>query len=143
MKKNIPSSWVAVGLVKVRPTPDFVLDKISKHFDISLDALLEHKRAADIVMVRHITFYFLRKYCEIHLTKIGKMFNRDHTTVIHGVRKVKTLLEIKDAEYTYHVKKIKKLIKSWKVYNKKGTTSLNNKYPKYDENINITKYLRV
>jgi len=49
----------------------------------------------EIVEVRQIAMYFLRKYTRLSLKNIGSHFgNRDHSTVIHSLKKVQDLAEV-------------------------------------------------
>ncbi len=36
--------------------------------------------------------YMMRECTGLSLIKIGELFDRDHTTVLHGVKKVETLM---------------------------------------------------
>jgi hypothetical protein len=54
------------------------------------------RRTADIAYKRHIFYYLARKHSISSLTSIGKFMNRDHTSVMHGIKKVKSLYENDD-----------------------------------------------
>ena len=58
-------------------------------------------RQQDIVKVRDITVYILRKYGGLSFPAIGKLLgNRDHTTIIHAFRKIEAQAKVsKDFEY--------------------------------------------
>jgi chromosomal replication initiator protein len=43
--------------------------------------------------------YLLRELTELSLIKIGDLFERDHTTVLHGIQKVEKLMLDRDTTY--------------------------------------------
>lgn len=49
-------------------------------------------RQRDVTYARMVYFYFARDRTNASLSKIGKLANRDHATVLHGVRKYKELI---------------------------------------------------
>lgn len=55
--------------------------------------LLSHRRTADRARARHIFFYLCRELIKMSYPDIGRRCGgRDHTTVLHSVRKVESLL---------------------------------------------------
>lgn len=53
-------------------------------------------RARGLVLCRHAYYYIARKNMGLKLTEIGQFFGSDHTTVIHGINKVKDMISIGD-----------------------------------------------
>ena len=53
-------------------------------------------RGAKLIETRRLMMYNLRKYTPLTLTKIGLMFNSDHSTVIHHIKRFNDLLGISD-----------------------------------------------
>jgi chromosomal replication initiator protein len=69
-----------------------LLEAISSHFGISLQALAAKTRARPIAEARHAAMYLLRNDAQLTLKEIGFLLgHRDHATVIHGVKKVSRL----------------------------------------------------
>jgi chromosomal replication initiator protein len=67
-----------------------VISVVAKHFNIKNKDLVGHNRKADLVRARHLTMYLLREELGLQLQKIAELMGgRDHTTVMHGVEKVK------------------------------------------------------
>lgn len=65
---------------------------VAGRFDIPLIEMTSHRRAREVVRPRQIAMYLAKQTTEKSLPKIGRLFgNRDHTTVIHAVRKVEQL----------------------------------------------------
>lgn len=84
-----------------------VVERVSKHFQISLDDILGPKRDKDIVVPRQIAMYILRSELHLSFPKIARELGRkDHTTAIHSVEKVEQELTF-DAVIRQHVNDIK------------------------------------
>ena len=67
---------------------------ICKHYRISHKDLLSHRRPAGLVFPRQIAMYLTKQLTHNSLPEIGRRFgNRDHTTVLHALRKIKRLRE--------------------------------------------------
>ena len=60
------------------------------------DAIMSQNRSRGLVLCRHAYFYIAREKLGLKLAEIGEVFGSDHTTVIHGICKVKDMLSIED-----------------------------------------------
>ncbi len=66
---------------------------VSSKLDISIDELSSKSRTKEISQARQIAMYLCREVTNISLLKIGENFgNRDHSTVMHAIDKIKQLL---------------------------------------------------
>jgi|SRR6478752_2867138 len=74
-------------------TPDKIINTVCDHFSMNEQQLKGSCRDKELVHARHLIFYFLRKYTSISLKRAGQLFNRDHTTVIHGLDKLSDLMD--------------------------------------------------
>lgn len=54
------------------------------------------RRHSDISYKRQVFYYIAQKYSLASLPKIGKFMGRDHTSIMHGIRKIKKVFEGKD-----------------------------------------------
>ncbi|MGV8847442.1 chromosomal replication initiator protein DnaA [Tessaracoccus sp.] len=74
---------------EIRVDADSIMDATSVYFSISLEELTGASRVATIAAARQIAMYLCRELTEMSLPKIGAKFGgRDHTTVLHSVRKI-------------------------------------------------------
>jgi chromosomal replication initiator protein len=72
-----------------RPTVDGVRDAVARHWDVKPAALASKRRTKDLTVPRQVAMYLIRELLELPLTRIGDTFGgRDHSTVIHSIRKV-------------------------------------------------------
>lgn len=62
--------------------------------EISYEEIKGKKRLKEIVFARHMMFYFTRKYTNMTYKQIALEFNRDHATVMHGVKAINDYLEM-------------------------------------------------
>ena len=64
----------------IHVTVDKILTNVSRHYSVSVEDLKGKKRT--------ISIYIIRTMTEMSLPAIGKVFNRDHTTIINSLEKV-------------------------------------------------------
>lgn len=65
---------------------------VSKHYNVTKADLLSARRTRTIVRPRQIAMYLAKVLTPRSLPEIGRRFgNRDHTTVLHAVRKIEEL----------------------------------------------------
>ena len=80
-------------------TPEFIIDTVADHFDITPSDIVGSKRSSKIVFPRQIAMYLCREMLDAPLTGIGKMMgDRDHTTVMHGIEKIEKEMSAKDSD---------------------------------------------
>ena len=66
---------------------------VSRHFNVSKSDLLSSRRTRTIVRPRQIAMYLSKNMTPRSLPEIGRRFGgRDHTTVLHAVRKIEELI---------------------------------------------------
>jgi chromosomal replication initiator protein len=76
------------------PTGASIKKKTARAFGISLSDLEGKKRNREISFPRQVAMYLCRELTDMSLPQIGEIFTgRDHTTVLHAIKKVETLLE--------------------------------------------------
>ncbi len=84
-----------------------VIEEVEKYYNLSKGSLVSKKRSADIALPRQVAMYVCREILEDpSFPKIGEAFGgRDHTTVLHNVRKIASDIET-DSELAKSVKEI-------------------------------------
>jgi len=81
---------------------------VAAHFNLNLSEMLSARRSRSLARPRQIAMYLAKQHTTNSLPEIGRKFsNRDHTTVIHAVKKIDELLK-KDNEIKKKVTEIKK-----------------------------------
>lgn len=77
-------------------TPDLVIETVVDHFNYKITAgdIKGKNRSRDIAYPRQICMYLCEKYTGLSLAAIGKALGgKDHTTVLHGAKKIKEDME--------------------------------------------------
>lgn len=69
-----------------------IIENTSNAYGISIEDVLGDRRQKETVLPRHIIMYKLRKELELSFPKIGKIFGKDHTTIIHAFNKIEKML---------------------------------------------------
>jgi chromosomal replication initiator protein len=66
--------------------------KVAEHYNVRLSDLIGPKRVRTIARPRQIAMYLAKQMTTRSLPEIGRRFGgRDHTTIMHGIRKVEEL----------------------------------------------------
>ncbi len=77
-----------------QPTMDDIIQIVTAHFSVKLSDLQSKKRTNQVAFPRQIAMFLARKITRHSLEEIGGFFGgRDHSTVLHGVKKITKLME--------------------------------------------------
>lgn len=71
-----------------RPKVEHIQRAVAIHFGISRDDILSPRRTLNVAHPRQIGMYLCKALTLQSLPEIGRRFGRDHTTILHGVRKI-------------------------------------------------------
>jgi chromosomal replication initiator protein len=75
-------------------TAEEIIRATAQAFGFSVDEVVGKSRRQPLVLCRQVAMYLCRDLTDLSLPKIGAHFGgRDHTTVIHSIEKVTTLLQ--------------------------------------------------
>jgi len=81
-------------------TASMIMAQTATYSDFSIDELCGPNRSRNLVLARQIAMYLCRELTQLSLPKIGEEFGgRDHTTVLHADKKIRTLMAEKHAVY--------------------------------------------
>ncbi|HKY57933.1 MAG TPA: helix-turn-helix domain-containing protein, partial [Aeromicrobium sp.] len=81
-------------------TASMIMAQTAAYSDFSIDELCGPNRTRNLVLARQIAMYLCRELTQLSLPKIGEEFGgRDHTTVLHADKKIRTLMAEKHAVY--------------------------------------------
>jgi chromosomal replication initiator protein len=70
--------------------PAAVLTAVSRYYGVKLDDLKGKARHKQVVVPRQIAMYLLYEDARLSTPEVGRLLNRDHTTVLHGLKLVGT-----------------------------------------------------
>jgi chromosomal replication initiator protein len=85
-----------------------VLESVSKFFGIPIETICGKRRTAKIAEARMVAAYVLRKdrYLNLGLKHIGSILGgKDHTTIMHSVKRTRELIEI-ESDFRDKIRKV-------------------------------------
>ncbi len=91
-------------------TVEKIVEEVSRTYNISSEDIYSRKKQADIAYARQISMYIVNQVMSLSSTDIGKKFNKDHTTVLYTIEKIKSKLK----ENEYERKLVEDIIKNVK-----------------------------
>lgn len=75
-------------------TPTLIINVVAEHFGVKPEDITSKRRNSEFVQPRQVVMYLCSKYTDNSLANIGKILSKkDHTTVIHGIKKITAELE--------------------------------------------------
>ncbi len=75
-------------------TVESITKSVANYFKLALGDIKGKSRKKEVALARHISMYMSHKILKKTLEEIGEYFdNRDHSTVIHGIKKVQNLIK--------------------------------------------------
>lgn len=72
-----------------------ILNFVSQQYKVSVEVLRSRSRKRSIAFPRQMAMYLTRKYTELSLQDIGRIYNRDHSTVMHSVKVITRDISLK------------------------------------------------
>ncbi|MBP3387059.1 MAG: chromosomal replication initiator protein DnaA [Clostridia bacterium] len=92
-------------------TVDKVLLAVSNKYNIDRDELFSKKRNSEIVKARNVSIYLIKTLTDMTLVAIGRMFNRDHSTIVNSLSNIEK--EIKSSsDFAHEIEEINEDIRS-------------------------------
>jgi chromosomal replication initiator protein len=93
-------------------TIDEIIRKVADHYNLRLSDLLSARRARSVARPRQVAMYLAKTLTTRSLPEIGRKFGgRDHTTVIHAVRKIEELKKT-DAQVADDVELLRRMLEA-------------------------------
>ncbi|EHI48474.1 chromosomal replication initiator protein DnaA [SAR116 cluster alpha proteobacterium HIMB100] len=93
-----------------RITVDDIQKQVASHFHIRVADMFSARRSRQIARPRQIAMYLAKNLTSLSYPEIGRRFgNRDHTTIMHAVRKVEELM-VTDTELANDVNLLKSVL---------------------------------
>ncbi|WLP85551.1 DnaA ATPase domain-containing protein [Mycoplasma seminis] len=87
--KTITNIFADVVQQQENITPDVIIKAVSKYYKIPVKDILSNSRKAEIVVARHIAMYMISIQLDYSSTELGKVFKKDHSTVLNALNKFK------------------------------------------------------
>jgi chromosomal replication initiator protein len=86
--------------------------KVAEHFNIKLAEMSSARRSRQVARPRQVAMYLAKQLTSRSLPEIGRKFGgRDHTTVMHAVKKVEEIRE-SDVNFAEDVELLRRMLQS-------------------------------
>ncbi len=93
-----------------RVTIEEIQRRVAEHFNMKLADMHSERRARAVARPRQVAMYLSKQLTTRSLPEIGRKFgNRDHTTVMHAVRKIEELCSL-DAGFSEDVELLRRML---------------------------------
>lgn len=90
----VQRDWILVAASPVnidKPSVSSIIDAVCAHYRISRGQILSPKRSRFVTNPRHLAIFLTHKFREdLSYPQIGRAFNRDHSSIMHAVGRVKS-----------------------------------------------------
>jgi len=86
-----------------------IMEETASYFGLSHEDLVSKSRSRPLTTARHVAMYLLREQTNMSLIKIGEQFERDHTTALHGIKKIEGLMQARGSVFRQVQELTKKL----------------------------------
>ena len=101
-----PRHWYLVDRLNIRAWPNAdaaeyvsrkepkiakIIATVCRYYDISLSDVMSNRRTGPIVLPRQVAMYLAKTMTRRSLPEIGLRMGRDHTTVLHALRKIERM----------------------------------------------------
>lgn len=70
-----------------------ILDATAAEFDVTVEEMLGESTRATVALPRHVAMALAPRLLGYSLTRIGRLMSRDHTTVLHAVRRIAAMAQ--------------------------------------------------
>ena len=88
------------------PTPGLIISQVCKFYSIDESVLRGPLKNKGTSEARQIAIYLIRRITNLSLPDIGKEFGRDHTTILHAIRKVEVELKNENSALKNNIRDI-------------------------------------
>lgn len=95
-----------------RITIEEIQKRVAEHFNIKLAEMSSARRSRQVARPRQVAMYLAKQLTSRSLPEIGRKFGgRDHTTVMHAVKKVEEL-KVSDQNFSEDVELLRRMLQS-------------------------------
>lgn len=78
-------------------TVNMIQEAVASHYDVKVADMTSRRRPEHIAFARQVAMFLSRELTPLSLNAIGDQFRRDHGTVLHACRQVRSRMEVDPA----------------------------------------------
>ncbi|MCP4336908.1 MAG: chromosomal replication initiator protein DnaA [Mycoplasma sp.] len=75
-------------------TPNRIVSVVAGYYKVSVNDIFGKTRKKEVVLARHISMWLVRSINKHSFKQIGKIFGRDHSTILSAITKIDTAIKI-------------------------------------------------
>ena len=99
-----------MGMMSKNLTIEDIQKQVENYYKVKHSDLIGSSRSREVLFPRQIAMYLCRQLLDVPYANIGTKFGKDHSTVMHSVGKVESML-LQNRNVQEEVEVLKKLIK--------------------------------
>jgi chromosomal replication initiator protein len=103
------TSIVKVDMGNVNYSSDEIINTVGSYFNIKKEIILAKNREKDVVNARKIIMHIMKNDLGYTLSSIGKIFNKNHSTVAHAIESMDSEMQSQTSNAS-HLQKIRSKI---------------------------------
>lgn len=92
-------------------TPEHIIASVANYFDVEKGDILGKAQTKECALPRQVAMYFCRNELKLPFKQIGRIFSRDHSTVMASIRQIQTNIESQEKEICTSIVEVHKKIK--------------------------------
>ena len=96
---------------KKETTPDHIIASVASYYDVEKSDILGKGQTKEYSLPRQVSMYFCRNELKMPFKQIGRIFSRDHSTVMSSIRQIQKRIETQEKEICTSVIEVHKKIK--------------------------------
>lgn len=108
---TVPSRKLDKSLYNDQKHANRIINEICEFYGLTHAQIKGKCRLRSYVKARFISMYLLRRRTGLTLKEIGRMFHRDHTSIIHAIKTIDEVLSLKfENDYKDEIERLLKII---------------------------------
>ncbi len=80
------------GKADTLPTPELIISEVCKFYNVSDTVIRSTQKNKGTADARQMAMYLIRSMTNLSYPDVGKEFHRDHTTAMHAVKKIESMM---------------------------------------------------
>ena len=117
MKLDLPSVERSIkdmfkGRDATLPTPELIIGEVSRFYSIDPSVIRSTLKNKNTAEARQVAMHLIRRMTNLSLPEIGREFGRDHSTVIHALKRVEQQLAAPSSGLADNIRDITEAINS-------------------------------
>ena len=75
------------------PSPEVIIEETAKYYAMDPKLITGTSRTKDVVLARQVSIYLTRSITNLSLPEIGRVYGKDHTTIMHSLSRVENQMK--------------------------------------------------